>query len=63
MNDHAKSDEKWTVMSQTRQSFESKWTVIRLKVDGPDESNNKSRRSGSLKVDGPKICKKESRRS
>ena len=35
--------------------LEPNWTVIRLKVDGPNESNGESGRSRSLKVDGSKV--------
>ena len=38
------------------------WTVIRLKVDGPNESNNKSGRYKNVKVDGSSILKSESGR-
>ena len=41
----------------------SKWTVIRLKVNGPDESKDKSVRSKSVKVDGPRILNNETGRS
>ena len=41
----------------------SKWTVIRLKVDFPNESKDKSERSGSVKVDGPEIFMSKSSRS
>ena len=33
----------------------SKWTVVRLKVDGPDKSKDKSRRPKKVKVDGLKV--------
>ena len=35
----------------------SKWTIIRLKVDGPIESKVKRGRSKDVKVDGPKTSK------
>ena len=41
----------------------SKWAVIRLKVDFPDESKDKSERSRSVKVDGPEIFMSKSGRS
>ena len=44
------------------EDFDSKWTVIRLKVDGPDESKDKSGRYKNVKVDGPSILKIESGR-
>ena len=37
------------------EDFDSKWTVIRLKVDGPDESKDKSGRYKNDKVDGSSI--------
>ena len=36
--------------------------VIRLKMDGPDESKDKSGRYKNVKVDGPSILKSESGR-
>ena len=41
----------------------SKWAVIRLKVDLPNESKDKSERSRSVKVDGPEIFMSKSGRS
>jgi len=40
----------------------SKWTVIRLKIDGLDESKDR-RMVPSVKVGGPRILKSESGRS
>ena len=35
--------------------FQRKW--VRSRVDGPDESKDKSERSNNVKVDGPKVLK------
>ena len=43
-------------------SHRSKWAVIRLKVDFPNESKDKSERSRSVKVDGPEIFMSKSGR-
>ena len=41
----------------------SKSKVIRIKVYGPDESNDKSGLSKNVKVDGPRILNSETGRS
>ena len=55
-------------MDDSGRSFELEWTVIRLKVDGPDELKDKScpkmsKRSKTAEVDGPIISTSENRRS
>ena len=42
---------KWTVMGQSRRSFDLKWTVPRAK------SKCQTGRSENVKVDGPKVLK------
>ena len=39
------------------------WTVIRLKVNGPDESKDKSERYKSVTMDDPKIGSKSRKNS
>ena len=61
---------KWTVQEDSGRSFDPEWTimgrrlrlevkVIRLKVNGPDESKDKSGRYKNVKVDGPSILRVE----
>ena len=67
MDDPSKSGRSWAkVVGPIRQwivfwvrvdRHGSKWTVVRLKVDGPDKSKDKSRRPKKVKVDGLKVSK------
>ena len=47
----------WMVFWDRVNGNGSKWTAIRLKVDGPDESKYKSGRSRCMKMDGLKVSK------
>ena len=48
---------KWTVVWAKVASHESKWTVFRLKMEGSNESKDNSGRSINVKVDGPEVWK------